>query len=133
MMPKLLLGVALGGALGSLVRFGVTRWLSHHNPHQAFSVGVLLANLAGCFLIGFIFTRLSGLEPVAKEALTAFLVTGFLGGLTTYSTYALEVSRMAHQGAWKWAGLYFVLHLGGGVAAVFSGIAAAGRFGSPGA
>ena len=126
-MGKVLAGVALGGALGSLARYGLTRWLSAHNPHQAFSVGVLVANLAGCFLIGLAFTRLSVLEPATKEALTAFLITGFLGGLTTYSTYALELFRMGEQGAWKWVGLYIAVHLFGGLAAVWTGAAVGSR------
>ena len=123
-MGKLLAGVALGGALGSLVRFGLTRWLSSHNPHPAFSMGVLVANLLGCFLIGYLFTRLSSLQPGPKEALTAFLITGFLGGLTTFSTYALELFRMGDQGAWKWLGLYFAGHFFGGLVAVGTGVMA---------
>lgn len=127
-MGKILAGVAVGGALGSLIRYGLTRWLSNHNPHAAFSLGVLAANLAGCFVIGFLFVRLSTLEPGAREALTAFLITGFMGGLTTYSTYALELFRMGHEGAWKWVGLYIGVHLAGGLVAVGAGVAAAGGF-----
>lgn len=126
-MGKLLAGVALGGALGSLVRFGLTRWLNSHNPHPAFSMGVMVANLLGCFLIGFLFTRLSSLQLETKEALTAFLITGFLGGLTTFSTYALELFRMGDEGAWKWVGLYVAIHFFGGLAAVGAGLMAAGR------
>lgn len=127
-MSKLLAGVAVGGALGSLCRFGLTRWLTSHNPHQAFSLGVLAANLAGCFLIGLIFTRLTTLEPGLREALTAFLVTGLLGGLTTYSTFALELFRMGHEGAWKWVGVYLAAHLLGGLAAVWAGVGVAARW-----
>lgn len=131
-MSKLLAGVAVGGALGSLARYGLTRWLSSQNPHHAFSSGVLAANLVGCFLIGFIFTRLSTLEPGPKEALTAFLITGFLGGLTTYSTYSLELIRMGHEGAWKWVGLYIGVHLLGGLGAVWAGAALGGGMAKPG-
>lgn len=122
-----LAGVAVGGALGSLCRFGLTRWMAGHNPYPAFSVGVLAANLIGCFLIGAIFTRLHGLEPSLREPLSAFLITGFLGGLTTYSTYVLELYRMGTEGAWKWVTLYIVTHLVVGLAAVGLGVAAAKR------
>lgn len=121
-MIKLLAGVAAGGALGSLCRFGLTRLLSSHNPHHAFSMGVMAANMIGCFLIGFIFTRLSSLEPGPKDALTAFLITGFLGGLTTFSTYALELYRMSQEGAWKWVTMYIGTHLVIGFAAVWAGV-----------
>jgi CrcB protein len=123
---KLLGGVALGGALGSLCRFGLTRALSSHNPHHAFSLGVLVANLVGCFLIGVIFTRLASLDP-PREALTAVLITGFLGGLTTYSTYALELFRMGHEGALRWVVLYLLVHIVGGLGAVWAGVVVAGR------
>lgn len=116
-----LVGVALGGALGSLCRFGLTRWLSTRNPYPAFSLGVLASNLVGCFLIGYLFVRLQTLPPALKETLTAFLLTGFLGGLTTFSTYSLEMYRMAHDGAWKWVSAYFLLHLMLGIAAVAAG------------
>jgi CrcB protein len=119
--------VALGGALGSVCRYALTRWLSSHNPHHAFSTGVLAANLLGCFLIGFAFTRLTHMPVAPREALTAFLITGFLGGLTTYSTYALELFRMGHEGAWRWVALYITVHLVVGLASVWAGVAVASK------
>lgn len=121
-MMQQLAGVALGGALGSLCRFGLTRWLTARNPYPAFSLGVLAANLVGCFLIGFLFVRLGALEPRLKETLSAFLITGFLGGLTTFSSYSLELYQMGSEGAWKWVGAYFLLHLVAGLAAVGAGV-----------
>lgn len=124
-MSKVLAGVAVGGALGSLCRYGLARWLTSQNPYPTFSVGILVANLVGCFLVGLLFARLETMDPVSKEFLSAFLITGFVGGLTTFSSYALELFRMGSEGAWKWAGFYFVVHFVFGLVAVGLGFATA--------
>lgn len=126
-MIRLLLAVALGGALGSLCRFGLAKGLANLNPHHAFSLGVLAANLLGSFLIGAAFVRLSHLDGAAREVWTAFLVTGLLGGLTTYSSYALDLLRLGQHGAWKWAAVSLLSHLVLGLAGVWAGMAVAQR------
>ena len=101
-MREILL-VALGGALGALTRMGVSqlavRWLG-----QGFPWGTLLVNVVGCFVIGIIGQSLVSLESVTGKALTVEsqslvsllrygLVVGFLGALTTFSTFGFEVIR----------------------------------------
>lgn len=120
-----LLLVGLGGALGAMCRYGLGRWLGAWNPHPTFSVGILVANLLGCFVMGFLFVKVQPLEPALKEALGAFLLTGLLGGLTTYSSYALELVQLARSGAWKLLTAYFSVHLACGVAGIWSGMSLA--------
>ena len=101
-MREILL-VALGGALGALTRMGVSqlaaRWLG-----SGFPWGTLLVNVAGCLVIGVIGQSLVSLEGVTGKALTAEsqslvsllrygLIVGFLGALTTFSTFGFEVMR----------------------------------------
>lgn len=120
-MTLQLVGVAVGGALGSLLRFGLARYLTRWNPHTNFSLGILAANLLGCFVIGLVFARASSLEPGLRETLWAFLVTGFLGGLTTFSTFSLELFQLSSSGVWRTFLLHAVSHLVGGLLCVALG------------
>ncbi|HMO50610.1 MAG TPA: fluoride efflux transporter CrcB [Kiritimatiellia bacterium] len=94
MHPALLIFV--GGGLGALTRYGATvlsaRWLGTQFPW-----GTLLVNFTGCFLIGLII-GFSERSDVLTPAARIFLIVGFLGGLTTFSTYALETINAARAG-----------------------------------
>jgi CrcB protein len=94
-MMKLLL-VMLGGSLGALCRYGIAL-LAAHWIGSGFPWGTLLANLSGCFLIGTAFAladRSDLLSPMGR----LFFMTGFLGSLTTFSTYALETVNASRDG-----------------------------------
>jgi CrcB protein len=79
--------VAGGGAVGSLARYGVGVWLGQ--AHQAFPMATLVVNMVGCFLIGVV----GGILPPLPEWARLMLVTGFLGGLTTFSSFGYETLR----------------------------------------
>ena len=80
--------VFIGGGIGSATRYGTTllagRWLG-----TGFPWGTLMVNLGGCFLIG-VMLGLAEKSNLVQPGTRLFLVTGFLGGLTTFSSYALE-------------------------------------------
>jgi fluoride exporter len=80
--------VMIGGGLGALCRYGVNhysvRLLGNHFPF-----GTLLVNLLGCLLIG-ITLGLAGKSSLVSHSTRLFFVTGFLGALTTFSSYAME-------------------------------------------
>jgi CrcB protein len=108
--------VAVGGGVGALCRYGFTlagaRWLGARFPW-----GTLVANMTGCLLIGAAFAlteRSDLLSPSAR----LFFMTGFLGALTTFSTYALESVNFLRAGSY--AALVNILanNLGGGVLVV---------------
>jgi len=93
---KLML-ILLGGGLGSVCRFLFTHWAERWFGN-GFTWGTLGVNLCGCFLIGLLFAFVE--KDLIPQAARLCLITGFLGGLTTFSTYALEsidyISRKEH-------------------------------------
>lgn len=91
-----ILFVLLGGSLGALCRYGVSM-ASVHLYGESFPWGTLVVNLVGCFLIGLAFAL--GVERnVISPSFRLFFVTGFLGALTTFSTYALESISFTRDG-----------------------------------
>jgi CrcB protein len=93
---RILLIVFLGGGLGSLARYLAIRWVTAVVT-SAFPYGTFLVNITGCFLIGFlIFTT----EKWGANSLNwrIFLVTGFCGGYTTFSSFSFEnIQLMSNQ------------------------------------
>lgn len=90
--------IALGGALGSMLRFGVIT-LTYRFFDIHFPWGTIFANLIGCFFIGVIWAVLDTFnEP---KNLKLFIITGLLGGFTTFSSFALENFNMFRAGEIK--------------------------------
>lgn len=89
------IAVGLGSAIGAWLRWGLSAWM---NPViWKFPLGTLAANLLGGFLVGLgvaFFTR----HPEISPAWRLFAITGFLGGLTTFSTYSAEVVGLLEHG-----------------------------------
>jgi fluoride exporter len=111
--------VALGGALGALARWAVAEALP--SSPGGWPWATLLVNLTGCLLIGVLLAVLLERFPTAPW-LRLFLATGVLGGYTTYSTFAVDVVRLADAGAWAAATGYVVASVLGGLLAVVVGL-----------
>jgi CrcB protein len=79
--------VITGGGIGALTRYGVSL-LANRMFGSAFPVGTLFVNLSGCLLIGISFSLAE--QKLINPNFRLFFVTGFLGALTTFSTYAVE-------------------------------------------
>ncbi|MBF0098517.1 MAG: fluoride efflux transporter CrcB [Magnetococcales bacterium] len=114
-----ILSVGLGAALGALLRW----WLGLlFNPlFPTVPMGTLAANLLGGYLIGMavaFFSHYTALPPEAR----LFLVTGFLGGLTTFSTFSAEVVGLLLQQEYLWAVTAASGHLFGSLAMTLLGI-----------
>lgn len=88
-----LLWIALGGALGSVLRA-----LAGYALQARFPWATLLVNVAGSFAIGFVLTRLGGLEPAPAARTQAFVVVGFCGGFTTFSTFSWQTLEQLQRG-----------------------------------
>jgi CrcB protein len=106
-----------GGALGTLLRYGVTVGLARIVP--TFPLGVLTVNTFGSFLIGLC-GALCEVYPF-PPALRAFLFIGLFGGFTTFSSFSLDTMDLFRSGAGKTAILNILLNNVCALAAVFSG------------
>lgn len=93
-------GVGVGAALGAWLRWGLGLWL---NPvFASIPLGTLCANLLGGYLIG-VAVMVFQLNAALPAELRLLLVTGFLGGLTTFSTFSAEVVGLIRADQWLWA------------------------------
>ncbi|MBF6053435.1 fluoride efflux transporter CrcB [Streptomyces eurocidicus] len=97
--------VSLGGGLGAAARYGAG--LLWPTPAGAFPWTTFLVNTVGCALIGVLLTVIAAL-PAPHRLLRPFLGTGVLGGFTTFSTYAVDVQRLAADGRLPTAVAYVV-------------------------
>jgi len=112
-MPLALLAIAIGAALGAWARWGLSLWL---NPaHHAVPLGTLAANLVGGYLIGLAVAAFAQAPQLAPEW-RLFIITGFLGGLTTFSTFSAETVDLLQKQAYGWAFGTIALHLLGSLA-----------------
>lgn len=114
--------VALGGALGSLARYGLSTWVQGRVT-SAFPWGTFAVNGLGSLLIGLVLGHLVAIE--AGPGPRAFLVIGLLGGFTTFSAFSYETVSLLHAGAWGKAGLYAAGSVLVGVCGVLVGLQAA--------
>ena len=112
------LAVAAGAAAGALLRWRAGVWLN--NMWAGFPLGTLLVNLAGGLAVG---VALAWFERRPDELLKLLLVTGFLGGLTTFSAFSGESLALLQRGAAGMALLHSAAHLLGALACAALGYA----------
>jgi CrcB protein len=115
-----ILVLSLGGALGVNARHYLGIWVRQWAGH-VFPWGTFLINVSGSFAIGFLAMTLDRWLPHPRFRL--MIVTGFLGGYTTFSTYAMESMLLCERGELLRASLYFVGSAVVGLAAAFLGVA----------
>jgi fluoride exporter len=113
--------VALGGALGSIARLGLSQAI-YRVLGDGFPYGILAVNVLGSFVIGLV-TALFMRRTDNNQALQFFMTTGFLGGFTTFSAFSLDVFRLLNGGQAGSAGLYVLTSVGLSIIAVFAGFA----------
>ena len=110
--------VALGGALGAVARYLTGLALVRAFP-GALPMGIWPINVVGSFLMG-VFVVYAFHKGFAQANL--FVMTGLLGGFTTFSAFSLETVTLIEQGAWGQAGIYVALSVGLSIAALFAGL-----------
>ena len=115
--------VAIGGAAGSVLRYGANRLAAHYLGADTV-VGTFAVNVAGSFLLGFlatVFIQRSGLPTEVRVMATV----GLLGGFTTFSTLAYDGVRLMSSGEYARAGISLAANIVVGLAAAFLGVIAA--------
>jgi CrcB protein len=113
------LAVGIGAALGAWLRWGLGTLL---NPMLTpLPLGTLAANLLGGYLVGVavaVFAQHPGLVPEAR----LLIITGFLGGLTTFSTFSAEAMHLLTRGEYAWAAAHVAAHLAGSLGMTLLGL-----------
>jgi len=118
-MFKTLLAISAGASVGAVLRWFLGTKLNHILP--AIPLGTLAANLIGGYLIGFFvafFAQNASLSPEWR----LFIITGFLGGLTTFSTFSAEMTTLIQQAKFDTLAIGLLAHVGGSIAMTVLGI-----------
>lgn len=113
------IAVGLGSAIGAWLRWGLGLWLNPAVPQLP--LGTLTANLIGGYLIGLVvafFMQHPGLSPEWR----LLIITGFLGGLTTFSTFSAETVTLLLRGQYAWGIAIITAHLGGSLVMTILGM-----------
>lgn len=119
--------VAVGSALGGVLRYGLSRWMEPVSG--GFPWGTFVVNVVGCFTIGYFGTlTLAGGRHAVPESARVFVMVGICGGFTTFSSFSLQTFERVRNGAWGVALLYVVASVIACLGAVWVGHLAAGRF-----
>jgi len=116
---KAILAIGLGGALGALLRWWLGLKLNAYLP--AIPPGTLAANLIGGYVVGMAVAFFGTYSALAPEW-RLFVITGFCGALTTFSTFSAEVVTLMQQGRALWALGAAGAHLIGSIVMTFAGI-----------
>jgi CrcB protein len=114
-----LIAVAIGGAVGSLLRYFVASAIQRPSMH--FPWGIFVVNITGGFIMGVI-VELSALKMQLSPEIRAFMTVGILGGYTTFSTFSLDSALLIERGAYVAAAGYIIGSTVLSIAALFAGL-----------
>lgn len=114
------IAIAVGAAVGALLRWVLGLGLNALLP--AMPPGTLAANLIGAYIIGLAVAYFAG-NPALPPHWRLLIITGFCGGLTTFSTFSAELVALIQQQRLGWVAATILVHVGGSVAMTLLGIA----------
>ena len=119
-MFKTILAVSAAGIAGTLLRFATSTWVSANWPKH-FYAATLAVNLVGCLIIGLLYGWFL-LRPELPIEIRAGLIVGFVGGLTTFSSFSLDTVRLLESGQVPLAIGYAAISVFGGLLATWAGL-----------
>jgi len=113
------IAVGVGAAIGAWLRWGLGLLL---NPlFLTFPLGTLAANLVGGYLMGIALGLIHAM-PELPPHLKLLITTGFLGGLTTFSSFSAEVYHLFERQSYGWAGAVLLMHVAGSLLLTWLGV-----------
>ena len=118
-MWKSILAVAVGAGIGALLRWWLSARLNALFP--AIPPGTLASNLIGAYVIGAAIAFFAGFPAIAPEW-RLLIVTGFCGGLTTFSTFSAELVNLLREGQFLWACGELAVHVTGSLLLTVAGM-----------
>ena len=120
-MWKDILYVGIGGGIGSIFRFIVSRLVIRYMSAEWTFAGTLAVNITGCFLIGILVGWMLAHQP-DNQIFRLLFIVGFCGGYTTFSTFAYENLRLIETNQWGLFALYTLASVILGLIAVWGGL-----------
>lgn len=121
-MMQSFVAVGLGAAVGAWIRWGLGALLNPVFP--TLPLGTLAANLVGGFIMGVALAVLGHYEALAPEV-RLLVTTGFLGGLTTFSTFSAEATTLLTRSQYGWTAALVAAHVAGSILLTLAGLALA--------
>ncbi|MDX4038167.1 fluoride efflux transporter CrcB [Aliarcobacter skirrowii] len=115
---KTLIAIGIGGAVGSILRAITVFYQTKYYPVD-FPLGILIVNILGSLILGFVYFYISNF--IVSENVRFLIITGFLGALTTFSTFALD-SYLLLNSSLSLAILNIILNISGSIFAIFLGV-----------
>ncbi len=113
--------IAVGATCGAMIRWGLSAWLRGDAAAGRISWGTLIANLVGAYLIGLTLTPFARSPSITPE-LRLGIVTGFLGSLTTFSSFSAEVVTFLVARDYRTGAMLAILHVTGSLFATLLGM-----------
>jgi len=119
MQGSVIFAIGMGAAIGAWLRYALGMALNPTHPHMP--LGTLSSNLLGAYLIGLAVAYFAN-HPGISHEMRLFIVTGFLGGLTTFSTFSAESVTLLMRAQYGWAIATISAHVFGSLAMTIAGI-----------
>lgn len=112
--------VFLGGGLGSVLRYGISKYYSELQPASVFPWATMTSNIISCFIAGLVFALLS--KQTISQEYKWLLIVGFCGGFSTFSAFSYETLNMVQQHQWIEALMYTLASIFLGLLSLYLGL-----------